>query len=121
MRIEITLFFIVVVFVFIGVFHTLFGTLAKIEFQNVVAQAIGISTSVLPNEFNSIAQKIGEQQRILESRELALLEREAALERSFGGGDSRALVLFVLGFVLLLLALILTNYYLDWRYRIRRF
>ncbi len=84
-----------------------------------VGSAIGINVSVPPNPFNTLAEQLKNKEISLLERERELAQREKQLKENNQSGAVSAnnnliLLLTVAG---ALFALILTNFYLDWRRR----
>lgn len=81
-----------------------------------LANAIGMSVSIPPNELNQITAALTEKERQLTARELTLREREIELGLSTGatntGVDKSTFILSVILFILLLM--IVFNYILDY-------
>lgn len=118
-RTEVAVAFLIITLVFV----VSFGGVFKLTAQNIYDKtlgAVGAYASVSPNEFNTLAQQIDERARFLDARELAIKEREEKIAQEFGGGDERKFVYFVFGFVMILLTLILINFYSDYRWRSRQ-
>lgn len=84
------------------------------EFTRQLGAAVGASAGVLPNEYNTLAQSLLKKEAEVNQREAALAEREAAVMRQGNEKDTK-LVFVVLSVGVLLLILILLNFYLDWR------
>lgn len=80
-----------------------------------LANAVGVSVGVAPNEFNQITAALTARERELEARELAVAEREIAVTIDGGGVASRDTSTFILATILfILLVLIILNYALDY-------
>jgi len=83
---------------------------------NYLANAIGMSLSIPPNELNQITAALTEKERQLAAREMTLREREIELGLSTGvtntGVDKSTFILSVILFILLLM--IVFNYILDY-------
>lgn len=77
-----------------------------------LAQTIGVSAAVPENEYNSLAQQLAAKDAELAQREKVLLDRE---EGTSGNQISSVAVWLMAGSSLILLLLILLNYYTDWR------
>lgn len=78
-----------------------------------IANSVGASASVAPNEFNVITAELTNQKRLLDAREAALNEREIAVSLTEGGQISQRSTYIVASMLFLLLALIILNYVLD--------
>jgi hypothetical protein len=81
--------------------------------KDMVAQVVGVSAGVLPNEWNVVAQRLTQQSEALDERERIINEQEQALaerERQ----NTVATYLFT-GIAFILLVLILINFYADWK------
>lgn len=72
--------------------------------------AIGVTASVPPNPFNTLAQQLKEKEDGLELKEKALNEREKAMEQ----GNMNYIVYGSLGVLSLL---VMANFYLDYKRR----
>ena len=80
-----------------------------------LGSAVGVSTSVPENPFNKLAGQLKQKEE-----ELALREQELNLkaEELDSGNNSQDLLIIVLGIgIVVLFALVLLNYYLDYRRR----
>jgi len=84
-----------------------------------LATVVGISAAVPENEFNTLAQQLTDKERELAAREGLLEEKEAALLEDLRKerADNKKTAIFVSLLGLLLLALILFNFYSDWKRR----
>jgi hypothetical protein len=92
--------------------------------QSYLANAVGISVGVAPTELNQVTAALTARERELEARELALAEREIAVNIDGGGVSTRDTSTFILATILfILLVLIILNYALDYarsRERVRQ-
>ncbi len=80
-----------------------------------LANAVGVSVGVAPNEFNQITAALTARERELEARELAVAEREIAVTIDGGSVAGRDTSTFILATILfILLVLIILNYALDY-------
>lgn len=80
-----------------------------------VANAVGMSASVAPNELNQITAALTEKEKELDKRESALNEREIAVNLSTNNETSSDKAIFILSSILfILLILIVLNYTLDY-------
>ncbi len=80
-----------------------------------LANAVGVTVGVAPNEFNQITAALTAKERELEARELALSEREIDVQLNGGGSKTFDTGTFVLATILfILLVLIVLNYALDY-------
>jgi hypothetical protein len=84
-------------------------------FINKIGAQVGISVGVSPNEFTKLAQEVTQKQAEIEAREIAVAEREKALERREETSGIFSLELYVTVIAFILLILVLLNFYLDWR------
>jgi predicted PurR-regulated permease PerM len=84
------------------------------EFARQLGSAIGASAGVLPNEYNTLAQALLQKETEVKQKEDALAAREAEIMRQ-GSEKNTTLVFAVLSVGILLLFLILFNFYLDWK------
>lgn len=82
-----------------------------------VGSAIGVTVSIPPNPFSTLAQQLKEKEFVLSDKEQELQQKEAALKtqsnQEQNAQNKILLSLFVLGGILL--SLILLNFYLDYR------
>lgn len=101
---------------FIWTFHQPFVRSGALVFSQTLA-AVGVKASVEPNVWNNLAAQIDAKQKELDAREAALSTKEQALEAS--GSSSRLLSpeWYTTALALILLVLVLLNFYLDWRHR----
>ncbi|NCT01638.1 hypothetical protein GW766_00055 [Candidatus Parcubacteria bacterium] len=79
-----------------------------------LANVIGMSAAVQPNELNQITAELTKKERELAAREAALREREITVELSTGMGDSSTATYILSSVLFILLILILLNYTLDY-------
>ncbi len=86
-------------------------SLGSKEFMRELGAAIGASAGVLPNEYNTLAQSLLKKEAEINQKEIALAEREAAVLRR--GGEDSGLAFITLFVGLMLLFLIMLNFYLD--------
>jgi hypothetical protein len=93
---------------------SVFGSLSfgPREFARQLGSAIGASAGVLPNEYNTLAQALLQKETEVKQKENALAVREAEIMRQ-GSEKNTTLVFAVLSVGILLLFLILLNFYLD--------
>lgn len=76
-----------------------------------VGSAIGMSTAVPPNPFNTLSRQLEEKEKALLEKEAGLAEKEELLAEKTDGKNH----LLIGGGILLIL--ILLNFYLDYRRR----
>ncbi len=92
--------------------------------QSYLANAVGVSVGVTPTELNQMTAALTARERELEARELAIAEREIAVNIDGGGVSTRDTSTFILATILfILLVLIILNYALDYarsRERVRQ-
>lgn len=79
-----------------------------------IANSVGATASVAPNEFNVITAELTQQRRLLEAREAALTEREIAIGLSESGQASQRAIYLIASMLFILLTLIILNYALDY-------
>ncbi len=80
-----------------------------------LANVVGVSVGVAPTELNQMTAALTARERELEARELAVAEREIAVNIAPGGEGNRDRTTFVLATILfILLVLIVLNYALDY-------
>lgn len=81
---------------------------------NYLANAVGMSASVAPNELNQYTAALTQKERELAAREAALEERELAIGgQTTANGSSDTTTYLLAGVLFILLVLILLNYTLD--------
>ena len=81
-----------------------------------LGQAVGLTVSVPENPVNKLALQLKEKEDSLNSRELALNEREAQIDKQLQAQYNPVVIALASGIVVLFV-LILVNYYLDYRRR----
>lgn len=79
-----------------------------------LANAVGMSAGVEPNELNVITAELTSQKRDLDARETALAEREIAVNLSETGQATQRSIYIIAGLLFILLTLIVLNYALDY-------
>jgi NADH:ubiquinone oxidoreductase subunit 6 (subunit J) len=92
-----------------------FPAMAKNAYEN-IASVSSMSAAVPPSEYSYLAMQFAQKEGELTSREQALIAREQAFGAQYQEAmdANKRLTLFVLGGVtILLLSLILANFYLD--------
>ncbi len=85
-----------------------------------LANAVGVSVGVAPNEFNQITAALTAREKELEEREMAIAQREISvgIETGEDGGFSVDRGTFILAAILFIqLVLIVLNYVLDFARR----
>ncbi|MCA9363044.1 hypothetical protein KC851_01870 [Candidatus Kaiserbacteria bacterium] len=83
--------------------------------QNYLANAVGMSASVQPTELNQYTAALTERERELDARELALSQREIAVNVAGQTGSTTDVTTYILASILfVLLILIVLNYALDY-------
>jgi hypothetical protein len=92
------------------------SSLGPTGFAKQMGLAIGMTAGVKENGYNTLARELKEKDAEITARETALAEKEAAILRSQGESNARMSFL-ILGIGLLLLSLILLNFYLDTKRR----
>ena len=85
-----------------------------------LANAVGVSVGVAPNEFNQITAALTARERDLEAREMALSQRE--IEVGITGGEETTFgvdrgTFLLAGILFIQLVLIVLNYVLDFARR----
>ncbi len=80
---------------------------------NYLANSIGISASVHPNELNVITAEFTAREKALDAREAGLADREIKT-RDFGQNSVDYSTYILSTILFILLVLILLNYALDW-------
>lgn len=83
-----------------------------------LGSAVGMYAAVEENEYNTLAQQIQEKEQELTEREQEIVEREQVIEKRIEESESKA-VTYVTAIGLLLLVLVLLNFYYDWRHRLK--
>lgn len=98
---------------FIWTFHQPFIQSSTFMYVRALA-AVGVQATVEPNGWNTLAAQIDAKQKELDAREAALSTREQALQaESSAGFLSPEWYTTILALILLILVLL--NFYLDWR------
>jgi cell shape-determining protein MreC len=79
-----------------------------------LGSVVGMYAAVESNEYNTLAQQLREQQEALDLREQQLNEQQAVIEKEIRQNNSSST--WLIGSIgVLLLGLVLLNYYFDWR------
>lgn len=79
-----------------------------------LAQAVGMSVGVEPNELNSLTAELTKQQRDLAAREAAISEREIEIGLAAGQNPNETFTYVLASILFILLVLIVLNYTLDY-------
>lgn len=79
-----------------------------------LAQAVGMSVGVEPNELNSLTAELTKQQRDLAAREAAISEREIEIGLAAGQNPNETSTYVLASVLFILLVLIVLNYTLDY-------
>jgi hypothetical protein len=82
-----------------------------------LGNVIGVSASVPPNEFNSLAAQFAQREKELDARAVALSAREQSIVSELDARQKdrmNSVYSYLFGFTLLLLILVIVNYYLDY-------
>lgn len=79
-----------------------------------LAQAVGMSVAVDPNELNLLTAELTKQQRDLALREAAIAEREIEIGLASGKNPNETSTYVLAGILFILLVLIVLNYTLDY-------
>lgn len=79
-----------------------------------LANAVGMTAGVEPNEFNVITAELTAQKYALEQREAALREREIAIDFSGTQDSNQRSTYIIAGLLSIILILIVLNYALDY-------
>ena len=92
------------------------STIGPKEFMRQFGSAASVTAGVVANPYNTLAQALSKKEIELETREAEIAAKEAAAQNLRNNIGSGSLVPIVaLGAALLLLFLILLNFYLDWK------
>jgi hypothetical protein len=79
-----------------------------------LANAVGVSVGVAPNEFNQITAALTAREQDLNAREMAIAQREIEVQLQGGNATPTDTSTFILATILfILLVLIILNYTLD--------
>lgn len=92
-----------------------FSQMASSAYQN-LANVSSINATVPPNEYNTLAQQFSEKDRELTAREQELIAREKALDAKYQeeiASTKRTTLFTILGATVVLVLLILANFYFD--------
>ncbi len=90
--------------------------LKKLVYQN-IASVIGVTAGVSSNQYSLLAQQLAQKDLEISSRERELMEREQALNEQYQSAIFRSqngVFYAISGAALVLLLLILLNFYLDY-------
>jgi hypothetical protein len=79
-----------------------------------MANAVGMSASVDPNELNVLTAELTKQKKDLDGREAALREREIQVNLSNGTANNDKATYVLASILFILLILIIINYALDY-------
>ena len=79
-----------------------------------LANAVGATASVAPNELNTLTAELTAQKKALEEREAALREREIAVNLGTGATDNERNTYIIAALLFIILTLIVLNYTLDY-------
>lgn len=92
-----------------------FSRIASLAYQN-LANVASMNATITPNPYNTLAQQFEQKDRELTLREQELIAREKMLDAKYQEeiASSRRTMLFTIGGVtLILILLILANFYFD--------
>lgn len=80
-----------------------------------VASSVGMSVNVSSNPYNTLAQQLREKEVQLQQKENDVAAKERTLKQRelFSNGWNGIILILIFGFLILLLGLILINFYLD--------
>ncbi len=78
-----------------------------------LGQGVGISASVKPNPYNTLALQLKQKEEKLNQREQELKQKEQKLNNQVFG--QRIIIFSLMAAVALLFVLVLTNFYLDYK------
>lgn len=110
-----TLIVAIIVFGQIELPHVPLSKMASEAYQN-LANVAAINASIAPNEYNTLAQQFSDKDRELTAREQELIAREKALDAKYQeeiAATRRTTLFTVGGATLVLVLLILANFYFD--------
>ena len=83
-----------------------------------LGSSVGVSVSVPPNPYNTLASKLQEWQTKLEEKEKLLTQKEIELnQKSIFQGE--IISKLVVSLLIIIFVLILINFYLDFKFRIK--
>jgi len=83
-----------------------------------LGSSVGVSVSVPPNPYNTLAVQLQEWQRKLEEKERMLTQKEVELnQKSIVRGE--IISKLVVSLLIIIFVLILINFYLDFKFRIK--
>lgn len=87
-----------------------------------MANAVGVSTGVEENQYNTVAKQLEERAEELDSREMALrdLEQQVVEQVSEERRSERRIFLYVSVVGVIILSLLLANFYFDIKWRKKR-
>jgi cell shape-determining protein MreC len=106
---------LMVVFVFSGFLYAASKGSGNGVFQQ-LGSVVGMYASIEPNEYNELAQELKEYEQDLQKREAVIAQKEVLLRNEAEQKDEQnTAIIYTTAIGVLLLLLILYNYYLDWR------
>lgn len=84
-----------------------------------VASVVGMSVEIESNQYNTLASVLQEKEEELNERELRIeeMEKQVLAELSEERKENRRIFLYISFVGLILLSLIMINFYMDWRKR----
>lgn len=74
---------------------------------------VGMYAGVEPNEYNLLAQQLDERSKELDAREAHIAQQEILIRE--GDNSEKTSIVYATAIGLLLLVLVLFNFYLDWK------
>ena len=110
-----TLILAIVIFGQIELPHVSLSHVAALAYQN-LASIASINAGVAPNEYNTLAEQFSEKDKQLTDREKELIAREKALDEKYQAeiaANRRTTLYTIGGATLVLILLILANFYFD--------
>ncbi len=107
---------IIFVFVVVQIALISFFDFNLAEWRYYPTAQVGTTAAVPPNEFNKLARQLQEKEIDLSAREEVLKKQESTFA-SDGVGTKNNTLFYLYVVLAILLALITTNYYLDYRRR----
>lgn len=112
---RISLLVVTCVFVFQGGFVSTVTSRYALQTERYLANAVGVSVGVAPNEFNEITAGLTKRELALAQREAEVAEREIEIGLTPGETTRQQTTTLILAIVLfILLVLVVFNYILDY-------
>ena len=89
-------------------------SILALQTNQYLANAVGMSASVEPNELNTYTARLTEQKNLLDAREAAIRDREIQIGLASGENPNQTTTYVLASILFVLLLLIILNYALDY-------